>query len=157
MPKHLLTIVLCILTSVSSFSQAKKPGEKAAPTIPDKAYMQKIWDGWSTLDPANVARFYAPGDHTFFDIAPLKYNNWEEYEAGVKKELADYKAAKFTVNDDAHIHRAGEYVWGTSTVKSDMTSKADKHELSAFRWTVVFQKEHGNWLIIHEHVSVPIQ
>jgi ketosteroid isomerase-like protein len=137
----------------------KSPARKAPPAvpIPDKAYLRKIWDGWSTLDPANVAQFYAKGDHPFFDMAPLKYNNWDEYEAGVKKELADYKTAKFTVNDDARLYRAGEYVWGTSTVKSDMTTKADKHDLGTFRWTVVFQKQQGNWLIVHEHVSVPMQ
>ena len=42
---------------------------------PDKAHLQKIWDGWSTLDTANVAQFYAAGPHTFFDIAPMKYSS----------------------------------------------------------------------------------
>ena len=36
--------------------------------------------GWATLDPANVAMFYAKGPHTFFDIAPLKYDSWDAYE-----------------------------------------------------------------------------
>ena len=159
MPKRSLTILLCIFAlAVCSIAQTKKSGKKStAASMPDKAYLQKIWDGWSTLDPANTAEFYAKGDHTFFDIAPLKYNNWEEYEAGVKKVLADYKAAKFTVNDDAQLHPAGQYVWGSATLKSDMTTKADKRDIGNFRWTVVFQKQQGKWLIVHEHVSVPIQ
>jgi ketosteroid isomerase-like protein len=160
MRKHLVPVVMCIFVfSVLGFAQAKKSSKKStsSSSIPDKAYLQKIWDGWSTLDPANVAQFYAKGDHTFFDIAPLKYNNWDEYEAGVKKELADYKSAKFTVNDDARLYRAGEYVLSNSTVKADMTTKADKRDLSNFRWTVVFEKQQGNWLIVHEHVSIPMQ
>jgi hypothetical protein len=44
------------------------------------------------------SRFYAKGEHIFFDVAPLKYASWPEYQAGVVKELSDYKSAKFTVN-----------------------------------------------------------
>ena len=153
-----LSLCLCLLT-ISGFAQTKEHEKKSTPgaAVPDKAYLQKIWDGWSTLDPTNVAKFYAKGDHTFFDIAPLKYNNWDDYETGVKKVLADFKTARFTVNDDAQLHRAGEYVWGTATVKSDVTTKADKREIGNFRWTMVFQKQGGKWLMVHEHVSVPAQ
>ncbi len=78
---------------------------------------------WSTLDPANPAKFYASGPHTFFDIAPLKYGSWEEYSAGVKGVLSGYKSAKFTLNDDVAIHPHGDLVWATATVKEEMTTK----------------------------------
>ena len=115
-------LLMLALASVFSFADTKKPMSKTAGGAPDKALLQKIWDGWSTLDPSNVAEYYATGPHTFFDIAPLKYTSWDEYKAGVVKELADYKSAKFTVNDDA-----------------------------------VFEKQNGKWLIVHEHVSAPVQ
>jgi len=38
-----------------------------------------------------------------------------------------------------------------------MTQKSGKQEMGAFRWTVVWQKEDGKWLIVHEHVSAPLQ
>lgn len=160
-----LAVAFCIvLLTFAAFGQsAKTSSAKAAKksasgsAMPDKAHLQKIWDGWSTLDPGNVAQFYAKGERTFFDISPLKYNSWDEYEAGAKKVLADYKSAKFTVNDDAQLHPAGQYVWGTATVKSDMTTKADKRDVGNFRWTMVFHKEAGRWMIVHEHVSAPLQ
>ena len=96
MPKRFLTVSLCLLAiTLCGFAQTKKSAMKklAAGPAPDKAYLQKIWDGWSTLDPANTAKFYATGPHTFFDIAPLKYNSWDEYEKGVKGVLAGYKSA----------------------------------------------------------------
>ena len=119
--------------------------------------MQRIWDGWSTLDPANVAKYYATGPHTFFDIAPLKYGSWDEYEKGVKGVLAGYKSAKCAVNDDAEVHAHGDLVWGTATIKEEMTTKAGKVEMGSFRWTVIWENQDGKWLIVHEHVSVPIQ
>ncbi len=158
--KRLLPVSLCVLAlTLSGFAQVKKPSMKksAAGAAPDKAYMQKIWDGWSTMDPANVAKFYATGPHTFFDIAPLKYGSWDEYQAGVKGVLAGYKSAKFTVNDDAAVHPQGDVMWGTATVKEEMTTKAGKIEMGNFRWTAIWANEDGKWLIVHEHVSVPLQ
>ena len=114
MIKRSLTQSLCILAlALSAF----------ASPAPDKPHMQKIWDAWATLNPANAAQFYAKGEHTFFDIAPLKYASWEEYQKGSAALEATYKAATFTVNDDAQIHNAGQIVWGTATVKYDMGRK----------------------------------
>lgn len=158
--KRLLLFSLCVLAlALSGFAQVKKPSMKksAAGAAPDKAYMQKIWDGWATMDPANVAKFYATGPHTFFDIAPLKYSSWDEYQSGVKGVLAGYKSAKFTVNDDAAVHPQGDLVWATATVKNELTTKAGKIEMGNFRWTVIWENEDGKWLIVHEHVSVPLQ
>lgn len=157
MIKRSVALSLCILgLSLSTFAQktTKKTSDAGAP---DKAFMQKIWSGWATLDPANVAQFYAKGDRTFFDIAPLKYNSWDEYSKGVAGVLAGYQSATFTVNDDAQIHNAGQVVWGTATVKYDMVQKSGKHDMGSFRWTVVWQKEDGKWLTVHEHVSEPVQ
>jgi ketosteroid isomerase-like protein len=159
MLKRLLTVSLCLLAlALASSAQMKKSAAKKTPAgpAPDKAYLQKIWDGWATLDPANVAKYYATGPRTFFDIAPLKYGSWVEYEKGAKGVLAGYKSARFTVNDDADIHSHGDLVWATATVKEEMTTKADKVEMGNFRWTVIFENEQGKWLIVHEHVSAPI-
>jgi ketosteroid isomerase-like protein len=151
--------VFCVVGLLASFdlAQTKKATSKPAGGGPDKAHLQKIWDAWSTLDPANAAQFYASGPHVFFDIAPLKYNSWEEYQKGVVNVLADFKTAKMTVNDDAEIHPAGPIVWATATVKEDATMKSGKREMGNFRWTVVFEKQDGKWLIVHEHISEPLQ
>ncbi|HTR66472.1 MAG TPA: nuclear transport factor 2 family protein [Terriglobales bacterium] len=165
MQTRLLTL-LAGLVLMAGFAQAAlgqvsltagpSPAEASSKT-PDKAYMQKIWDGWATLDPANVAGYYADGPHVFFDIAPLKYGSWDEYDAGVKKVLAGYKSAKCTVNDDAVVHPHGDLAWGTATINYEMTAKTGKIEMGAFRWTVIWEKQDGKWLIVHEHVSEPLQ
>jgi ketosteroid isomerase-like protein len=155
-----LSTLLCLFTlTFLAVAQAPKPSSKktAAAPAPDKAYLQKIWDGWSTLDPANVAKFYATGPHVFFDIAPLKYSSWEEYEKGARTVLSGYKSAKCTVNDDAVFHPHGDLVWATATVSNELITKAGKIEMSTFRWTMIFENQDGKWLIVHEHVSEPLQ
>jgi ketosteroid isomerase-like protein len=157
MARRLFTLLLCVATlSLSSWARPKK-AEAMSAGAPDKALMQKIWDGWSTLDPANVAAYYASGPHTFFDIAPVKYDSWEEYQQGVKKVLAGYKHASCIVNDDAVVHTHGDLAWGTATVKTDLTENSGKRDMATMRWTVIWEKEGGKWLIVHEHVSEPIQ
>jgi ketosteroid isomerase-like protein len=157
--KRLSVVLLCLFTlTLSSVAQSPKAGKKSASLpAPDKAYLQKIWDAWSTLDPANAARFYASGPHTFFDIAPMKYGSWDEYAAGAKAVVSGYKSAKFTLNDDVAIHPHGDLVWATATVKEEMTTNAGKVEMGNFRWTVVFENQDGKWLTVHEHVSAPLQ
>ena len=151
MMKRMAVLVLVVGVVTGGFAQ--KAAKTAAGGAVDKAYLQKILDGWATLDVAGQKQYYAQGPHVFFDVAPLKYASWDEYQSGATQELAKYKAAKFTLNDDAQIHKSGDAYWITATVASDMTQKAGKREMATLRWTLVFEKQDGKWLIVHEHVS----
>jgi len=155
MKRSSLGLLLCFaLIALACVAAAQKAEKNSG--APDKAHLQKIWDGWSTLDPANVAQFYASGPHMFFDIAPLKYSSWDEYQKTVKTVLDKYQSGKCTVNDDAELHPAGKYTWGAATVKCEMMLKDGKAEEDTFRWTFVFEKQGGKWLTVHEHVSAPL-
>lgn len=124
--------------------------------MPDRALMQRVLDAWATLNPANVAPFYAKGENIFFDV-DAKYERSEEYQQGAAKLLADYKAATSAVNDDAKIYADGQYAWGTATVSFDMTRHSGKHDTGNMRWTVVWQQQEDKWLIVHEHGSMPLK
>lgn len=155
--KFLAPILVCAFSLASSGQTASNSVTSPNSTGPDKAYLQLLWDGWSTLDPNNVAKFYASGAHTFFDIAPLKYDSWQQYSEGVTKELADYKTAKFMLNNDLAIHPQRNLAWVTATVNYEMAKKAGNVEKGDMRWTAVLEEQNGNWMIVHEHVSMPLQ
>jgi ketosteroid isomerase-like protein len=153
MVKRIAVLAFVVCLTMGCFAQ--KATKAAAVGGIDRAYVEKIWKDWEGLDASKMTQYYAQGPHLFFDTAPLKYSNWDEYQAGVSKELAEYKAAKFKVNDDLQIHKAGDTYWVAATVASDMTKKSGKREMGQFRWTVVFEKKDGKWLIVHEHTSSP--
>jgi ketosteroid isomerase-like protein len=155
MKKRYLPLIALLTLSLCAAAQSHK--KASAGPAPDKADMQKVLDGWSTLNPADAAKFYAPGPGTFFDVTPLKYASWEEYEAGVRKVLTNYQGIKFTLNDDAVVHAQGDCAWGTTTLKEDALLKNGKHELATLRWTVIWEKRDGKWLIVHDHTSEPLQ
>src|SRR5262249_47176540 len=111
---------------------------------------------WSTMDPSKPAPFYSTAaDNVYFDIAPLKYNGWSEYAKGVQQVLAEYSSLKLTLNDDARVHRNGNSAWSTATFHLDGTHKDGSKESSDARWTAIWEKTAGKWLIVHEHVSLP--
>jgi ketosteroid isomerase-like protein len=158
MYKRFLLTLFCVLALTLSSFAAHKPKKKAvAPTAPDKAYLQKILDGWSAGNVENMAQYYDHGDYNFFDIAPLKYSNWAEYQKGVTELLKAYKSLKLTLNEDTQIHTDGNLTWTTSTVKEDALTTAGKHEMAVLRWTLIFEKQAGKWMIVHEHMSEPLQ
>ena len=103
MRKNAFVFAVAVAFTLAAGAAAKKSDAKTSGPTPDKALLQKLLDGWNTMDPANVAQYYEQGPHTFFDIAPLKYSSWDEYASGVKKLLADYKTFKLTLNDDADV------------------------------------------------------
>src|SRR5262245_6713570 len=114
----MILFAVLIASVAISHAQAAKGG------VPDKALMQQVLDAWSTLDPSKPARFYSTAaGNVYFDIAPLKYNGWSEYEKGVQQVFAEYSSLKLTVNDDARVHHSGSSAWSTATFHLDGTHK----------------------------------
>lgn len=119
--------------------------------------MQQIMDAWSTMDPSKPAPFYSTDKgNVYYDIAPLKYVGWAAYAEGVQKVFADFSSLKLAVAKDAAVHTRGNLTWGTATWHMDVVLKDGKKEAMDGRWTVIWQKTGDDWLIVHEHVSVPL-
>lgn len=120
--------------------------------------MPKIMHAWDNLDPAQAARYYAKdSDLVFYDDSPLKYTGWAEYARGVRKEFAGYASFKTTLANDVSVHKVGSsFAWGTATWRADAVKRDGSTEVVYGRWTVLFEKRGGKWLIVHEHVSVPV-
>ena len=92
----------------------------------------------------------------FYDLAPLKYTGWKEYAAGVPNLLADYTSLKLTLGKDAVAHQRGNLAWATTTWHADSVKKDGSKETLEGRWTVVWEKRGDDWLVVHEHFSVPL-
>ena len=119
--------------------------------------MPKIMHAWDDLDPAKAAPYFAK-DPTlvFYDNSPLKYTGWAAYARGVPKEFVGYKSYKTTLDKDLDVKFVGEnFAWGTATWRADAVKTDGSTEVVYGRWTVLFERRNGRWLIIHEHVSIP--
>ena len=153
----LVTILLVPLSVPATCQTSSSNPTNARDTSQFRDRLQQLYDAWSDLDPSKPAKFYAKDVNlTFFDITPMKYKGWNEYAAGVPKAFADYKSGKFTVGDDLQVHRHGNLTWATCTWTGDLTRKDGSHENATGRYTAVWEKRGKDWLIVHEHMSVPL-
>ncbi len=147
-----------LVSSAAAFGKKAAASESSGGTVAQiRSLMEKQIAAWETLDPANPAPFYAKdANNVFFDIAPLKYTGWSEYAEGVKKVVAPFSSAKFKLGDDVQVHPHGNLAWATATLHGDFMTKDGPTQSMDGRWTEVWEKRGGNWLIVHEHVSVPL-
>ncbi len=157
-------VAAVVLVASFALAQGQPAAKKTAPKgvavaagAPDKAMLQTVLDAWASMNTDNVAKYYdqAPTD-VFYDVAPVKYVSFKAYAEGAKQMFATtFSAVKFTLNDDATMH-AGTPVWTTATVKAAFTDKAGKATNLDCRWTAIWQKKAGNWVIVHDHFSAPL-
>src|SRR6266545_1626051 len=107
-----LASTVMLLTAVSVSTQTKKAPAKTALEAEFKALISQYYTAWSTLDPDNAAKYYAKdSDLVFYDVAPLKYNNWAEYKAGVIKAFTEtMSSGKLTPMDDLKVTQRGNIV-----------------------------------------------
>ncbi|MCU1264277.1 MAG: ketosteroid isomerase-like enzyme [Acidobacteria bacterium] len=120
--------------------------------------VKRYYSGWNTLNPDKVSSMYAKdADLIFFDIAPLKYSNWQEYSDSFKKSVAPgFTSLSLTPNNDVKTVRRGNMALTTLTFHLSAKQKDGTALEFDCRHTIVWEKRGGEWLIIHEHVSKPL-
>jgi ketosteroid isomerase-like protein len=123
-----------------------------------RTLVPKIVAAWGTMDISKVAPYYAAdADLAYFDIVPLKYNNWKEYSEGAQKYLfGPNRSITARLNDDLAVHRRGSLAWATFTLAIDLVSKEGASSHLNARWTMVLEKRSKGWVVVHEHVSAPL-
>ena len=123
-----------------------------------RALVPKVISSWETLDITKIERNYAAdADFAYFDLVPMKYNNWAEYRVGAQKALFEpNRSIKLHVNDDLGVHRRGALAWATVTFGADIVNKQGAASHLDGRWTMVLEKRAHGWIVVHEHVSAPL-
>jgi ketosteroid isomerase-like protein len=164
MKKALLSALVMMLLTMSGASgiakQRKTTQSKETQDAEFKALIDRYYDAWSKLSTDAPAEFYAKDtDCVFFDVAPLKYTRgWEEYKAGVQRNFFDTAtSAKLTPNDDLKVTRRGNVAWTTVTLHVSVKEKSGPDLNLECRHTAIWEKRGGKWLIVHEHLSAPLQ
>jgi ketosteroid isomerase-like protein len=137
-------------------------GARAQQRATDDATFRKLIDeycqAWSSGDPNNAAKYYAKEDGlVFYDLAPFSYNNWKEYDAGVRKELLDQMVTgSLTAGKELRVTRRGNIAWTTVPMHFSAKMKDGKTIDTPVRYTGIWEKKGKSWLLVHEHLSAPL-
>jgi ketosteroid isomerase-like protein len=150
------------LSGAALAAEAPAPVGAAAPAGPsDKAQIQGLEHAFAAAfnakDSRKIMSHYAREGLFVFDVTPPRqYVGWAAY----KKDWDDIFAAfpgplSFSLTD-LSVTVSGDVAYGHSIQDSHFTAKdGSKVELVA-RVTDVYRKIAGKWLIVQEHVSVPV-
>lgn len=103
---------------------------------------------------------YAPGDSLFvFDVVgpPGIYHNKDAYREALRRFFASFSGPlRFTISD-LHVETSGDVAYGRSLQHVCGVRARDGHALDyTVRVTNVYRKIGGKWLIVQEHVSLPL-
>jgi ketosteroid isomerase-like protein len=151
----LFSFVLPVIGGALIMAPPSRVASHAAP--PDRAQLEQVLAAWASKDLTQPARFYAHDPNlVFYDIAPLKYTGWADYEKGTSEMFKTVKSLTFTLRDDAQIHKEDDITWATATVGLDMVSNDGSNMKLDARWTSIWEERNDKWVIVHDHFSAPL-
>jgi ketosteroid isomerase-like protein len=117
-----------------------------------KAMNEKNLDG--------VMAAYAPGNSFFvFDVVgpPSAHIGWDQYREAFEHMFAAIDGPLRLTMSDLDIQVVGDFAYGRSLQRvSGRHAKGGKPFDYTVRVTDVYRKIDGKWLIVQEHLSLPI-
>jgi ketosteroid isomerase-like protein len=162
MTKRSLGFLVCLAFFLlsSTFSRGQTTAKKRSASAAQMKFQRLIdryYAAWNTGDPEKASVLYAKdSDLVFYDLAPLKYTGWAEYDKGARVVLGSFASLKVIPNSDMHVTRHGSIAWTTVTFHLTGKKKTGENVELDGRHTAIWELRNGHWLIVHEHFSVPL-
>ena len=102
--------------------------------------------------------FYAPGNNliAFDAFIPQQYKSAADYKKAYDDFFVAFPGPAKSVISDMNIKVSGNLAYASCIDKWTITGTDNKPIDMIFRATNVFENTSGNWLIIHEHLSFPV-
>ena len=149
-------VVLCAVATAIPVLPAT--ASSASDVTKIKALENKFAAAFVAKDVNGIMSVYLPDETLFvFDVVPPRQyvgakayrKDWEDYIATLKGPV------KFEISD-LSIAVDGNLGWGHSIQHVSSTDTKGQPVDLTVRVTDVYRKIKGNWRIVHEHVSVPV-
>jgi hypothetical protein len=136
--KRTLLLVPLLIVWFSSGSLAAADKVSPAEREQFKSIVYKLWTGWDSLNPSNMAEFYSKdSNNVYYDISPLKYSGWAQYAEMAGKSLAGATAKWSPNGDDFNVIKSGNLVVTTLTMNVQFTPKGGQASTMHVRCTDV--------------------
>lgn len=120
-----------------------------------------VASGFSNKNLDELMSVYAPGDSLFvFDVVgpPGTYRSWEGYRNALEHLFASFQGPLHFSISDLDIKASGDVAYGRSLQHVAGVRAKDGTPLDyTVHVTDVYRKIGGKWLIVQEHVSLPLE
>jgi uncharacterized protein (TIGR02246 family) len=155
-----MTIRTCALGALLLTAALAWPA--AVPAAPsDEAQIQTLEKqfiaAFQARDVAKIMSFYAPEGLFVFDLVPPRqYVGQAAYKKDWETTFAEIPGALKVGISDLSVTVVGPVAYGHSIQSMSWTDKKGKPASLVVRVTDVYRKTGDKWLIVQEHVSVPV-
>jgi uncharacterized protein (TIGR02246 family) len=128
----------------------------------EKARLQSVMDSvnraWESGDTAAFSQLLAHDE----DVVGLgadvdeRWVGWPSIQAGLTRQFQAFSRTKVVPRHvDIHISATGRAAWLTQVMDMSTELMGTPVQLEA-RFTAVFEKRNGRWLLVQFHYSVPV-
>ena len=123
-----------------------------------RALEDKFAAAFIAKDVDAIMKFYVPGNELFvFDVGlPRQHVGWEDYKKDWQDFLAGFKGPIHFDLSDLSVTSDGKIAYGHNIQHVTATATDGSPIDFTVRVTDVYRKIDGKWLIVQEHVSVPL-
>ena len=143
-------LLLALLAFASAIGQTRNAAAEIKPVI------ERMHRAWETLGMNQVKSLYADNNAAlYFDVGSVKSTGLQAHLDDFKPIAADWKTLKLTLNPDFQASAEGNLAWAAFTYQFEITPKRGEVMRGVARSTTLLNKRGGQWLIVHEHSSVP--
>jgi ketosteroid isomerase-like protein len=145
--------------ALCAFAQ-DKPAKSASNTDKQQieALLQRYSKAFNAKDVNGIMANYAPGDQLFvFDLVPPRqYVGWDAYKKDFEGLFGAFPGPVSDSISDLDITVVGPVAYSHRIESAEFTGKDGSKLNVVVRVTDVYRKMKGKWLIVQEHVSVPV-
>lgn len=126
----------------------------------DETQIRSLLEKWESAlrakDIDKIMAVYAPGIVTFDVVPPLEYLGSQAYEKSFRRMFDSFRGPITFETRDLNIVEGVDVAFAHSLVRT-VGTVTNGHEIDRWlRRTVCLRKFDGNWLVTHEHVSLPV-
>jgi len=158
-----VSLLLALFTVFGTGAFCQTPAKpQASGTTKNEADIRALYDRWAKAFEARdidaIMSVYAPGDQVVaYDVVPpLQYKGREAYRKDYLELLNQYDGPVHVEYRDMRIFSSGDV--GFIQALERFTGKMKNGQPVDFwlRATSGVLKINGQWLIVHDHISVPV-
>lgn len=150
--------VLCIAAILGCTAACTQPqgaaGDEKAREAEIRAWLDRWAKAFSARDTKAIMSMYAPDVLAYDLVPPLQYAGKDAYGKDYETFLAQYDGPVQVEFSDMHITTTPTLAYSAVLERVTGTVKGQKSDIWV-RVTSVYKKVDGNWLDVHDHVSVP--